>query len=225
MMDKPKKTKRKENHNGLWVPNEILNLVDIDDGCKMLLAHFYSFATKGCYQSNKTLATIFMKSEYTISRRIKKLSKYIVIKNPKGYYRTIWTRLHPQVSKAIEIHRKSKEVSGQNMSSPLRQNCRTDLVKSLQSSSAKSPVSLQQNCVTTNTETNTKTNTETAADLPLPAGGQASRLLEQRRAAAQDRIEQFKKRFGIGKKRAADRMSPQEFESRRQMIIKQLREA
>jgi len=57
----------------------------------------------------------------------------------------------------------------------------------------------------------------------MPAGGQASRLLEKRRAAARERIEQFEKRFSIGRNKQADRMSPEEFERRKQMIIKQLR--
>ena len=129
---------QKKNHEGLWVPNEILNLFDVDEACRLLLAHFYSFGAKGCYQSNKTLAEIFMTSECTISRRIKKLAKYIFIKNPMDYYRTIWARLHPQVSEAIKIFCKAEELSGRNMSSQLKQNCRTDLSKSCQSSSAKS---------------------------------------------------------------------------------------
>ena len=82
---------------------------------------------------------------------------------------------------------------------------------------------LRQNCHTTNTYTNTETNKETAADLPMPACGQASRLLQERRAAARERIEQFKKRLGIGRKKPDDRMSPEEFERRKQMIIEQLR--
>ncbi len=57
----------------------------------------------------------------------------------------------------------------------------------------------------------------------MPACGQASRLLEERRAAAREKIEQFKKKFGSGQK--SERLSPQEFEKRKQMIIKQLREA
>jgi hypothetical protein len=36
---------------------------------------------------------------------------------------------------------------------------------------------LGQKCPTTYTNTNTENNRGTAADLPLPAGGQASRLL------------------------------------------------
>ena len=220
-----KKKKKKKEYDGLWMPNAILNIYGLDAGCKMLLAHFYNFGTKGCYQSNKTLAEIFMTSECTISRRIKKLSEYILIKNPKGYYRTVWVKIHPQVNESIKIYNKEKNksnrISGQNESASLRLNCLSQFSKSSQSSMAKSVVSLRQNCLTTNKEINKETSKERAADLPMPAGGQASRLLEERKPAAAAKIEQFKKRFGIGQRK--ERMSPQEFESRRRMIIKQLR--
>ncbi len=208
------KDKRRKNQEGLWVPNEILNLFDIDWRCKMLLAHFYSFGAKGCYQSNKTLAQIFMTTARTIARRLVNLKKYIYVKKPKGYYRTIWVRFHPEVSK-IGPERINNPKKG------VRQDCHTEYDKSGKSTTTKPVLRLRQNCHTTNTYTNTKTNKETAADLPMPAGGQASRLLQERRAAAREKIEQFKKRFSNGSK--SERMSPEEFEKRRQMIIKQLR--
>ncbi len=209
-----KSKKKNKNGGGLWLPNEILNLFDIDESCKMLLAHFYSFGTKGCYQSNKTLAQIFMTTARTITRRISKIEKYLYLKNPKGYYRTIWVRFHPKVSE-IRPERFNNQQQG------VRQDCRTQYDKSGKSTTTKPVFRPRQNCLTTNTYTNTETNTGTAADLPMPAGGQASRLLEQRRAAARQKIEQFKKRFGSGQK--SERLSPEEFEKRRQMIIKQLR--
>ncbi len=209
-----KRKNNKKNNDGLWVPNEILNLFALDEGCKLLLAHFYSFAAKGCYQSNKTLATIFMTTPRTIARRVANLKGHIYVKNPKGYYRTIWVRFHPEVSK-IRPERINNQQQG------VRQDCHSHYDKTGKSTTTKPVFRLRQNCRTTNTYTNTKTNTETAADLPMPAGGQASRLLEQRRAAALSKVEQFKKRFGVGQK--SERMSPQEFEQRKQMIIKQLR--
>jgi len=48
------------------------------------------------------------------------------------------------------------------------------------STGSKPALSLAQKCATTYTKTNKENYTETAADLPMPAGGQASRLLEER---------------------------------------------
>ncbi len=209
---------KKKNQDGLWLPNVILNLFDIDDSCKLLLAHFYSFGEKGCYQSNKTLAQIFMATARTITRRISRLEKYLHIKNPKGYYRTIWVKSHPQVS---EIMRQRFN----NQQRGVRQNCRSEYDKSGNSTATKPVFRLRQNCRTTNTYTNTETNKGTAADLPMPAGGQSSRLLQKREKTALAKIEAFKKKFGIGQRKSTERLLPQEFERRKQMIIKQLREA
>ena len=208
--------RKKKNVDGLWMPNAILNLFDIDYASKVLLAHFYSFAEKGCYQSNKTLAEIFMTAPRTICKRISRMSKYLYIKCPKGYYRTIWVKIHPQISEMMEKRFNSRERG-------VRKTFRSDCAKSGDPTAQDRVSGLRKNVRTTNTYTNTETNTETAADLPMPACGQASRLLQERRAAARERIEQFKKRLGIGQKKPDDRMSPQEFEKRRQMIIEQLR--
>jgi len=81
----------------LKIPAHILNLRQISADEKMLLAHIYSFVAKSCWQSNQTLADIFMVSADTISRWIAKIRPFIYLKNPKGYYRTIWARSYPQV--------------------------------------------------------------------------------------------------------------------------------
>ena len=54
------------------------------------------------------------------------------------------------------------------------------LIKNDNSTSSKQAIGHNQKCVTTYTKTNKENYTETAADLPMPAGGQASRLLEER---------------------------------------------
>jgi len=59
MADKGKtraRTKPKERY--LAIPYHILNLGGIALAQKVLLSHIYSFAAKGCRQSNKTLAEI-----------------------------------------------------------------------------------------------------------------------------------------------------------------------
>jgi hypothetical protein len=209
---------KKKNQDGLWLPNVILNLFDIDEGCKILLAHFYSFGEKGCYQSNKTLAQIFMISVRTICNRIARLNKYLYIKCPKGYYRTIWVKSHPQVSEFMK-QRFNNQQQG------VRKNLRSHYAKSGDSTTQDRVFRPRKNLRTTNTYTNTETNKETAADLPLPACGQSSRLLQEREKQALAKIEAFKKKFGIGQKKSTERLSPEEFEKRKQMIKKQLREA
>jgi len=63
------------------------------------------------------------------------------------------------------------------------QNCATTRLKNAPEGGSKAELSLAHICATTNTYTYTYTNKETADDLPMPACGQASRLLEQRRQA------------------------------------------
>jgi hypothetical protein len=102
-----------------------------------------------------------MTTEDTISRKIQKLKNHIYIKNPKGYYRTIWVKFHPDVQKLARVGTKMSQGEDKN-----------------DTSTGTKPVHrLGQKCPTTYTNTNTENNRETAADLPLPAGGQASRLL------------------------------------------------
>ena len=69
----------------LEIPNHILNLRSVGLTEKVLLAHFYSFSSKGCWQSNATLAEMFMTSPSSISR-------------------SIWARSHPQVPTAQPPH-------------------------------------------------------------------------------------------------------------------------
>ena len=68
---KVKREKPKELY--LKIPYHILNIAEIGLSEKVLLAHFYSFGVKGCWQSNATLAKMFMASPVTISRWISQL--------------------------------------------------------------------------------------------------------------------------------------------------------
>ena len=107
-----------------------------------------------------------------------------------------------------------------NQQQGVRKTFRTDYERPGGSTTKNDVFGLRKKLRTTNTYTNTETNKETAADLPLPAGGQASRLLENRKANLSATIKQLKRSFGRDK---AERLSPEEFEKRRQMIIRQLR--
>ena len=212
------KSKKNSSERYLKLPYPILNLRDIDLRQKVLLAHIYSFGRKGCYQSNKTLAEIFMVSPDTISRWIAGVRKYIYIKNPKGYYRTMWAKAHPDVQAAAERWRKS----GGNCTSHLGKS-EEHVVQKSGSDFAKSETGLKQRCVTTNNKTNIETNKETTTPLPpLPAGGQAAAVLTDRKKQSLAEIEKFKKSFG----QQADRpLTEDEFDKRRQRMLKALRES
>ncbi|RKY24114.1 MAG: hypothetical protein DRP62_04505, partial [Planctomycetota bacterium] len=75
------KVKKTPRERYLAIPYHILNLSDIGLCQKVLLAHIYSFGQKGCWQSNKTLAEIFMVSAKTTSRWISTIHKHIYIRN------------------------------------------------------------------------------------------------------------------------------------------------
>jgi hypothetical protein len=81
----------------LKIPYHILNIPGLKPSQKQLLAHIYGFGARGCWQSNRTLAKIFMVSPCTISRWLKDIKDYIYIKNPSGFYRTLWAKAHPNV--------------------------------------------------------------------------------------------------------------------------------
>jgi len=180
----------------LKIPDHILSIRDLTPGEKMLLAHIYSFGVKGCWQSNQTLAEYFMVSVPMIRRWLKAIRGYIYIKNPKGYYRTIW----------------AKEVL-KNEQGPA-QKCSSDLRKSVNR--------LAHGCATTINNTITENNERTiASPTPLPAG-QASATLQNRGQVAAEGLEKFKALFG----RVAVSWTPltqEQFEKRRAEQLAALR--
>ena len=186
----------------LKIPAHILNLSQISLCEKALLAHIYSFGAKGCWQSNETLAEIFMVSADTISRWIAKIKPFIYLKNGKGYYRTLWAKTHPDV---VEF--------GKNAEGPW-QNCGFDL--------GKSAIRLRQKCRTTNNNTITENKERTiASPSPLPAYGQASATLAARRQQDAANLEKFKKYFGKVDKPVM--LTQQQFEQRRAQQLAALR--
>ncbi len=107
MADKGKtaaKTKAKAKERYLAIPYHILNIRGIALTQEVLLSHIYSFGARGCWQSNETLAEIFMVSGDTISRWLGSLTGYLNIKNPKGYYRTMWAKSHPDIGQAAALN-------------------------------------------------------------------------------------------------------------------------
>jgi len=100
---------RKVKEPYLKLPLRFLKLPGLQLLDKLLLAHFHSFADKGCWQSNATLAKIFMCSERTISRCISTLKQkgLIRIHTPKGFYRKIWATSACDSSAQVRQKRRS----------------------------------------------------------------------------------------------------------------------
>jgi len=189
----------------LKVPYKILNISGISLAEKLLLAHIYSFGAKGCWQSNKTLAEMFMVSVASIKRWLSSLGKYISVKNPKGYYRTIWAKSHPEVKKSVSRWVKNEP--------HVAQKCASDRVKN--------ELPLARKCATTNNKTikeNYKRNTATPSP-PLPKGAPA--LLSQRGEDADEKIQHFVKNFGREKKKFKP-MPEEQFQKRKQAQMKAL---
>lgn len=217
------KNNKPEKEGGLWIPNHIRNIQRsiLGDSEKMLLADIYSFGDKGYYKANDTIAKEYMTSERTVSRWIAKIlkGKFVYVKNPKGYYRTFWAKSHPEVKAANKLWYRNKEIHKNR----LRQNCLTKSDKNGKVSKTNPVFRLSQNCPPTNKETNKETNRKTkATPPPLPAGGQAPALLEDRKAEQQASIEQLKQKFGSGGRQKQLELSPQELDHRKQTQIKAL---
>jgi hypothetical protein len=178
----------------LKIPYHILNIEGLGLSEKVLLAHIYSFGEKGCWQSNATLARIFMTSPRTIKRWLANIVRegHVQIKSPKGYYRTIWARSHPAVREAAQLfYRGKKDGNKEGRKCPTRRD------KNGTVSVPKGVLRPGRNCPTTNNTTNKDTNEETTAPpSPLPAGGQASAVLAERKKSAQSNIKRFGKNFG-----------------------------
>jgi hypothetical protein len=205
----------------LKIPYEILNLPGLDLCEKVLLAHIYSFGAKGCWQSNETLGAILHVSGRTIQRWLNNITRFVWVKAPKGCNRTVWAKSHPQVKELAAKYRTK-------LSSEPRQDCRTTTTelshyrdKTDVVPTTKCVGKPRQNCHTTIINTITETKNQTiASPPPLPAWGQAPATLQVRRRQFTQEIERLKSGFGKVKREA--RLSPEQFEQRRQRVLKGL---
>ncbi len=218
---KDEKDKPKEQY--LKIPYHILNIRDLGLAEKVLLSHIYSFGKKGCWQSNETLARIFMTKPRTVRRWLAKIvdADCVQIKSPKGYYRTIWVRSHPDVRSMAKLHYRGKSISKTNNTNKQTSQSRVDN-NDLQHGQkwpgelAKNGFRPGQKCPTTNNNTIKETMQETTAPpSPLPAGGHAPAVLVERRDADVRRVEDFKRRFGVARK-VHKPLSEEQIEQRRQ---------
>jgi len=213
-----KETKQKERY--LKIPYHILNIEGLGLSEKVLLAHIYSFGTKGCWQSNATLAKCFMTSQRTVRRWLANIisAGLVQIKSPKGYYRTIWARSHPDVKKAAQLYYKGKAISKKDIQNGRKCPARMD--KNGRLSRPKSVSRHGQKCPTTNNITIKETiEVTTATPSPCLPGGQAAALLDDRRKADIVKIEKFKKSFGNSRLRRKP-LTSEEFENKRQQQLK-----
>jgi hypothetical protein len=216
--------KKKVKEQYLKIPYHILNIQALGLCEKVLLAHIYSFGRKGCWQSNATLAEIFMTKERTMSRWIQAIKKYIYIKNSKSYYRTMWAKSHPDVKASASLSYRDRKVS------KIQTDTISDYAKNgehvrqkLRSEYAKNGFRVRQNCPTTNNNTIKETIEKTiAAPSPLPAGGQAPAPLEDRKRGLHEELEDFKRGFGFGPSRTRPIPTQEQLEQRRQTQIRAL---
>jgi len=214
----------------LKVPYRILGLAEganLNYGPLLLLAHVYSFGGKGCWQSNKQLSLFFQRTTRTVTGWIAELSSkgLIYIKNPKGYYRTIWAKDHPDVSKATKAWADSQNSGSgtkklSNVLEETFQRVRRKAASDLEVSCA----GLRRNLPTINRDKKDKK--ETTPPAPMPAGGQASAAQDNDKPYIESTDEQrqeIAQRAGLCKHRDKHpRMSMAEKESRRQKIMSQL---
>lgn len=82
-------------------------------------------------------------------------------------------------------------------------------------------VPLRKKLLHTNNTTKKDTIKDTATPAPLPAAGQASALLDDRKKESQAKLEQLKQTFGFDKRRAS-KPTPEQFEQNRRRQLKVL---
>ena len=139
------------------------------------------------------------------------------VKNPKGYYRTLWVKTHPDV----------RAVGPTTLAKNAKQT-----VQKCQSHCSKSAIGLNQKCATTINTTIKDTIKDTtdcrsadnpATPSPLPAGGQAPALLAERKKQSRQRIEQFKRTLGKKPYQKWQPLTPEQFQQRKNAQLKALK--
>jgi len=224
------KTNEKPAENYLVIPNSVLNIRGLGRGEKLLLAHIHSFGRKGCWENNATLGKMFFVSTRTVSMWVANLKEggHILWLHPKGYYRTLWAKSHPEVKATQSLFyrdgeiSKAEVISGQAKSTLLRKNLPSECAENCEVTAQKDVFPLRKKLLQTNNTTMRDTNKNTVATpAPLPAGGQAPALLHDRKVEQQGAIEQFKTRFGSTRGQHKP-LSAAEFERSRQKLRKQL---
>ncbi len=213
------KNQKKEQERYLKIPYRILNIGGLGLCEKVLLAYIYSFGDKGCWQSNATIAKVFFTNPRSVRRWIQRIHKYIYVKCPRGYYRTMWAKSHPDVRTGVkkwaEEEQKRKARSRQKKSTVVGQNSPTNMDKS--GLHSRTDVAVEQGQIRPTIINHTIkeiTKETTAPPTPLPAKGQPSAVLDDRKEESVAQVEQLKRKFGKPR-RATKPPSQEEFDKRR----------
>ena len=229
MAGKTKKIETKEQY--LKMPYHILNIEGISLSEKLLLSHIYGFSTKGCWQSNETIGRIFMVKERSISRWVKNLKKNGLVfwVHPKGRYRTLWAKSHPDVKAKQQLFYMGEKISkeavikGHAAQILHGQNCQGTKDRTVAPTATNECVQVRQNCLHINNTTKKDIIRKTIEPpSPLPAGGQAPAALEQRTRAQKEAVNNFLNTFGRSKRMQRTLLSEQETRDRVQQQRKAL---
>ena len=226
--------KQPEKSRGLWIPYHILNIpkAKLGYGEKMINAHIYSFGRKGCWEGNDTLGEMFFVTGRTISTWIANLKKAgcIFWVHPKGRYRTIWAKSHPDVKTATTLLYMGEEISKEAVAKGhaaeilLRRHLRGGIEETFLPTTKDDCNQVGRNLLHTNNTTYKDISREaTATPSPLPAGGQAPALLNDRKDEMVAQLEQQKKSIGLGARRRTAELTPAEREQRKQTQLMALR--
>lgn len=219
------KQTKKPKERYLKIPYHILNIGGLGLNEKVLLAYIYGFGEAGCWQSNAVIAKVFSTNTRTVRRWIKRIHKYITIKCPHGYYRTLWANSHPDVregqKKWVQAEQLRKARSRHKTSTVVGQNRPTKVDRIGQVSRTNQAVERGQNCPTINNHIKKEITEETTAPpSPSPAVGAVSAVLEDRKVSAMKDIEKFKKTFG---RKEYTPLTEQQFAKKRDAQLRALR--
>ncbi len=236
-MSKRENPKRPFEERYIKLRYKVLDKEGLELGAKVLYEYIHGFGKRGCFQDNEQIADKIKCSGRSISRWVGKLKKlkallYIFPNSPE---RVLWAKKHPDVLRAKTLpyrqqeldkgdiivgkylkakHRQNGEVHGQNVRR-ITPNCPCDIDKN--------GVVTTPECLSTNKGTKiiTKGN-DNAMPSPLPAGGQAPALLKDQKTQVFEPVEQFKRGFGYGGRRASNH-TPEQKEQQKKQQIKALR--
>ena len=225
----------------LKIPYRILNIGGLGLSEKVLLSYINSFGRKGCWQSNTTLAKVLSTNTRQIQYWIKRIHNYIVVRCPRGYYRTMWVKSNPDVIKGIKDWQEKQDARrakrkprkpratttnpAQSCNAEVRQILHTQYDKSCTHSTTNPAVEPRQILHTINNHTIKEiTKDTTAPPTPLPASGQASAVLDDRKLQQVKEIGKLKNSFGRKppKKAAADNLASPEFQQKKQKAVEAL---
>lgn len=133
--------KKKSGNFGLWIPQRVLQMSFLSGDEKLYYAHIFSFAERGCWQTDEQIGKALGHGERSIQRYGANCRKAGLLKLTKkrSKYRRIWAKDHPKYVK----WRKTQALL-------LRQKRRSRATKVSELQ--------RQNRPTTNTYTNTGTN-------------------------------------------------------------------